>query len=380
MNRNRSPFQGARLRLARTFHGLTLAELGERVSASRQYIQKLEGDTDASPSDDMLGALAETLDVERSFFFDLSLSELREEECHFRKLQTTPLNIRNRALSNGTIFSQLVAYLEKELELPSINIPSLEIKTREDIERAAERCRHLWGLSMDAPIHNMTRTLERVGCVVTTFRGVSEEVDAFSYCRTRPIIVRNTAKQSTSRLRFDLAHECGHLVMHADHEAGDPLLEEQANHFASAFLLPRVAFLREFPRTLRLDWLRLFQLKKKWGVSIQAIVRRAYDLELITAVQYRNAYVHINRKGWKRAEPPSTEPQPEAIEILPTAFQLLKEHRGLTAEMIAQNLHMKCSLFEKFGIPCSNVERAATGRKAIAVKEHPLKHIRININ
>ncbi len=380
MNRNSSSFQGARLRLARTFHGLTLAELGERVSASRQYIQKLESEPDASPSEGMLGALAETLCVERSFFFDALLGEVREEECHFRKLQTTPLNVRNRALSNGTIFSQLVAYIEKELELPKLNIPSVQVRTREDIERATEKCRHLWGLSIDAPIHNMTRTLERVGCVVTTFQGVSEEVDAFSYCRTRPVIVRNTAKHSTSRLRFDLAHECGHLVMHADLEAGDPVLEEQANHFASAFLLPCSAFSKEFPKTIRLDWEGLFQLKKRWGVSIQAIVRRAYDLGLITAVQYRNAYVHISRKGWKRGEPPSTEPPAEPVEVLPTAFELLKRHRGLTAEKIAHNLHMECSIFEKFGIPCGSPGPAAAARKAISIKEHPLKHIKIDIN
>lgn len=132
--------------------------------------------------------------------------------------------------------------------------------------------------------------------------------------------------------------------------------------------------------TIRLDWDKLFQLKKRWGASIQAIVRRAYDLGLITAVQYRNAYVYISRKGWKRGEPPSTEPQPEPIEILPTAFELLKQHRGMTAEKLANNLHIKCSIFEKFEIPCSNVEPVTIARKAVSVKEHPLKHIKININ
>jgi len=378
MNRPKASFHGARLRLARTLHGLTLAELGEKVAVSRQYIQKLESDT-AAPSEDMLNALSETLHVAPAFFHEPLLSEVREEECHFRKLQATPLSVRNRALANGTIFSQLISYLEKELELPHINIPSFQVKTRADIEDAAARCRQLWGLSLDAPIHNVTRTLESVGCVVTTFEGVSENIDAFSYYRGRPIIVRNTAKHSTSRLRFDLAHECGHLVMHTNAEAGDPLLEEQANYFASAFLLPRGALLQEFPLGQRLNWTGLFLLKTRWGVSIQAIVRRAYDLGLITAVQYRNAHVYISRKGWKRAEPANSEPKPEPIEIVPTAFDLLSKHRGLTPEMIAHMLHVDCSILRKFGIDCSNIENILP-EKAIPVKEHPLQNIRINVN
>ncbi|MFZ6007061.1 MAG: helix-turn-helix domain-containing protein [Nitrospirota bacterium] len=376
MNRNRPLFQGARLRLARTFHGLTLAELGEQVSASRQYMQRLESEPEVAPSKDMLHAIAETLSVEPPFFFEPLAGEVREEECHFRKLHTTPLNMRIRALSNGTIFNLLVSYIEQELELPKINIPFIQVRNREDIEKAAEKCRQLWGLYIDAPIHNMTRTLESVGCVVTTFKGVSEEIDAFSYFRSRPIIVRNTAKSSTSRLRFDLAHECGHLVMHSNVEVGDPVLEEQANQFASAFLLPRIAFVKEFPKTNRFDWNKIFQLKKRWGVSIQAIVKRAYDLGLINAVQYRNAYVHISRNGWKRAEPPKTEPASEPIEIIPAAFDLLKQHRGLTITEIAHNLHLKCSILERFGIFCKNSE----SKKIIPLKEHPMKHIKININ
>lgn len=378
MSSDKYLFQGARLHLARTFHGLTLAELGERVSVSRQYIQRLESDPDASPSKEMLDALAEILSVKPSFFFEPVVGEVREEECHFRKLQTTPLNMRVRALSYGTIFYALVSHLEQKLELPKVNIPLVQIKNREDVEQAAERSRRVWGLHLDAPIHNMTRTLERAGCVVTTFKGVSEEIDAFSYFRARPIIVRNTAKKSTSRLRFDLAHECGHLLMHSNLEVGDFALEDQANQFASAFLLPRIAFVKEFPKTERLDWIKVFQLKKRWGVSIQAIIKRAYDLGLITAVQYRNAYVYISRKGWKRGEPPKTEPASEPVEILPTALDLLKQHRGLTVSDIARELHLNCAILAKFDIPCSS--SVVTMKRIISVKDHPLKQIKIDIN
>ncbi|MBZ0158488.1 MAG: ImmA/IrrE family metallo-endopeptidase [Alphaproteobacteria bacterium] len=363
-------FQGSRLRLARTFHGLTLAELGEQVSASRQYMQRLEGDPGTYPSKDMLYALAEILYVEPSFFFEPLVGEVSEEECHFRKLKTTPQNIRSRALSYGTIFNQIILYLEQALELPAINIPKIKVETREDVERAAENCRKHWKLYLDAPINNMTRTLEHAGCIVTTFNGVSEKIDAFSYFRTRPIVVRNTAKSSTSRFRFDLAHELGHLVMHNDVEVGDPALEEQANHFASAFLLPRVAFIQEFPKSNRVSWSDFLQIKKRWGVSVQAIIRRAYDLGLINAVQYRNANVYISRNNKRRDEGPETEPKQEPMEIIPVAFEQLGNTYGITAANVATKLGLKCLILERFGIFYDNSQPANTRENIIYLEEH----------
>src|SRR5574337_369380 len=169
---NKDSFYGARLRLARTFQGLTLAELGEQVSASRQYIQRLESNQDTSPSEDMLLALSEILCVTPEFFYEPLYGEVSEDECHFRKLKTTPSNLRIRALSYGTIFSLMLSYLEKFVDFPDVKIPSIKVKTREDVERATEKCRVAWGLRLDAPIKNVTRTLECFGCVITTFEGV----------------------------------------------------------------------------------------------------------------------------------------------------------------------------------------------------------------
>lgn len=343
-------FQGARLRLARILSGFTLAELGEQVSVTRQYMQRLEADPTTLPTEDLVAAFAEILHVERSFFFEPLRGELQEEICHFRKLKTTPLHVRKRALAYGTIFNAIVSYLDAKFELPSLNIPTANATTRSDLERVTEKCRRLWGLGLDAPIHNMVRTLERAGAVVTTFEGVSVSIDAFSYVHSRPIVVRNTAKVSNSRARFDMAHELGHLVLHQGMEADTPYLEDQANQFASAFLLPRTAFLREFPRSNRIDWSELLNMKTRWGVSIQAIIRRAYELGLIGAVQYRNAHVYISRNGWKTSEPGEESIPAEIPEIVPTAFQLLAE-QGITPEEIARELHLSPFIMQKFAIP-----------------------------
>lgn len=359
-------FQGSRLRLARLFSGLTLADLGEQVSTTRQYIQRLEVSTDQSPSSELLAALAEVLRVDEEFFFIPLIDEVKEDQGHFRKLQTTPQNVRHRVLSYGTMFNMIVCYLDTVLSLPEVNIPTIPVHTVEDIEKAAEACRERWGLYLDAPITNITRTLERAGVVVTTFEGVSEKVDAFSLVRGRPVIVRNMDKDSTSRARFDLAHECGHLVMHEGVETGDPGTETEAHRFASAFLLPRGAFIREFPRTSQIDWKALFRLKERWGVSVQAIVRRAYDLGMITAVQYRNANVYMSRNGWKRGEP--CEPLPELPEIIPLAIQMLKDTQGVTCADMAKQLHVSKDVLVVFGIEC--LDEATAANNVISLAAH----------
>lgn len=329
---------------------MTLADVGDRVAASRQYIQKLESSVGCSPpADEMLAALAEVVDVPLGFFFEPLPAEVREEECFFRKRRTTPQHIRTRAVAYGTFFSFILHRLEEDIELPPVNVPDIPAQSRQEIERAAEKCRILWGLYLDAPIQNITRVLERAGCVVTTFAGVSEKIDAFSYFWDRPVIVRSTDKSSTSRARFDLAHELGHLVIHRHLQSGEPELEDQANYFANAFLLPRTGFLREFP-TERLEWREILNLKKRWGVSMQAIIRRAYDLGLITAVQYRNAQVYFSRTGQRTHEKGEEFVPEETPEIVLDSLMVLKENLAITPLDLADEIQLKSTIFGKFGI------------------------------
>ena len=126
---------------------------------------------------------------------------------------------------------------------------------------------------------------------------VGEKIDAFSWAGIRDIVVLNPVKASSSRSRFDLAHECGHLVMHRGMETGTPEREDQANRFAAAFLLPRAGFAREYGHRPRLSWGHLRDLKKRWGVSLAALVRRAYDLRLIGAREYQRAYKNSFQHG-----------------------------------------------------------------------------------
>ena len=145
------------------------------------------------------------------------------------------------------------------------------------------------------------------------------------------------------RLRFDLAHECGHLVMHQGVETGDRETEEQAHRFASAFLLPAKAFAAEFPRRAHnLDWPGLYAMKRRWGVSVRAIARRAYDLGLIDAAQYRTANVHLARTGQTKGETGDNDwPWPEEPELLGAALEALDAEAPGSKRSIALSLGLR---------------------------------------
>lgn len=335
-------FNGDKLRLARLLNGLTQQELGEKISASRQFVHQLESDV-RTPADDVLNVICEVLYVKKSFFNEPINNDVKFEQCHFRKRKTTPVGVANRVLAFSTLFEQLVAFVNCHLELPSINLPNINHEgdnySSAEIEKAAEACREQWGLG-EGPISNVTRALENAGIVITQFRGVSDKVDALSLNRKYPIIIRNDAKESPCRLRFDLAHECGHFVLHDGVETGDNITESEADKFASSFLFPRKAFIKEFPdsKNSQIKWKLIYDLKLRWGMSARAIIYKAHQNNLITAQQFRWANVNLNKTGQAKHERYDDKIIKEQPELLIGIFETLRDQLGMNFHYIADHL------------------------------------------
>jgi Zn-dependent peptidase ImmA (M78 family) len=339
-------FQGSKLRVARLLNGLTKAELAEQLQVSRQFIHTLEiGPKPASQ--DMVAALSLLLKVQPSFFFDPLQSEVREEQCHFRSRKSMPDKVAEQIISRGTALELIVKFLDNNLELPQVNFPAIEVGSEDEIEAAAGFCRNHWGLG-HGPISSMCRVLENAGGIVTLFNGDRHEVDALSMARVRPIIIRNTLKQSPGRQRFDLAHECGHLVIHQGVTTGDKVTEGQANRFASALLMPKDQFAREFPSMPnRLDWQAIYSLKIRWRVSAKAIIRRGYDLGLLDAIQYAAGNRFLNQTGQSKVEKFDEKIPQEEPELLKTAIAAYLEMFESNPADFSKQLGMTPSMVEE---------------------------------
>lgn len=345
-------FYGERLRLARLLKGVTLQELGDAVSVSRQAIHQYESDARA-PSTEVRNALAEYLEVSSGFFSMPLSGDVKPEQCHFRKRQTTPVSVKERVQAYSTVLEHLVIELHEHLDMPKNNFSLIDNNkiaelTPPIIEKIAEGARLRWNLSSDAPIDNMVNVLENQGAIVTCFDGVSDKVDALSVNRKYPIIIRNTAKESVCRMRFDLAHECGHLVMHDGIETGCKQTEREADAFASAFLFPRKSFAREFPVCISFDgvinWNKIYELKKRWKVSAKAIIYRAHNLGFLNAQQYRNANVWFSKTRQSRQEKWDDVLEMEEPHILKESLFVLGEQLGITFDKMADKLGVKPNL------------------------------------
>ena len=339
-------FLGYKLRMVRNFFGYTLDEIGDRVAATRQYIQQLESNAKV-PNEDMVLALADALKVDREFFFITERVLTTEDQCHFRSPRTTPASNKNQAISQANMLDSIVNELDSVLDFPQINLPSRTPKNLVDIESIAEEAREFWKLGSTAPITNMIRVVENAGVVVAHFKEVSEKVDAFSMSGRRPIILRNPNKESACRLRFDVAHECGHLIMHQGIITGDKETEDQANRFASAFLLPRGAFIKEYPRKSFFDWAAIYNIKLRWKVSVSAIIRRAYDLSLIDAAAYRRANIHLSKNGQMKNERFDDQIPLEEPELIYNALNAIQNNDPFLFDQICKNLRVRQEILER---------------------------------
>lgn len=362
-------FSGAALRLARLFGDLSLDDVAVKVDKTRQYLHKLEtGQT--TPSAQLLVELAAALKVEADFFFGRHGGAIAEEQVHFRKLFTTRVGIKQVAMARAEMTGMLIASLEKRLKLPVVRIPTIaDVATINDVENAADLCRREWDLGL-GPIADMTRLAEVVGAVVTSFQSVSTEIDAMSFAFGRPIIVRNEAKRSACRQRFDVAHELAHAVLHSGRQTGDHATESEANRFACALLVPRSMMAKLFPcsRGQRLDWIGLAEFKRTWKISKAALLYRARQLSLLTDEQYRSGVINLKRTGQAIREAEDDLIEMEEPNLLRRSFELLAKKRGLFGPEIARSLNISTDVLQDlvgFSLPQPEQVKAPPSRPSL---------------
>jgi Zn-dependent peptidase ImmA (M78 family) len=148
----------------------------------------------------------------------------------------------------------------------------------------------------------MVSTMERHGIVCARYHSGTHTVDAFSVpFPERPVTVLGDDKAKRDRERFSAAHELGHLVMHGPEDGGNKAVEDQAHQFAAAFLMPADDIRDELPATA--SWNELLILKRRWGVSIGALLMRARRLGVMPEKTYVQAVRYMSMRGWRTTEP-----------------------------------------------------------------------------
>jgi Zn-dependent peptidase ImmA (M78 family) len=331
---------GERLRTARAYSRIQSGELAARAGMSGEHLSRLVSveRKPADPNDPVLIALASAAGFEVSFLFGEPLPA-SEGDFLFRRRKTARVGEQRAALAQGILFAEAVDLLDERLaasgaHLPLADLPSIAGIPRADIEAIAAACREHWRLGDTAPIENMMRVLEqRGGAIATRVPGLSSNIEAFSKPRGRLLVILCSTRGSGSSDRWSCAHELGHLLLHQGETACEGTIQDDANRFAGAFLLPRDAFSWWFPRDI--DWKSMIAAKREVKVSLSAMLMRAFHLQIIDKQTRERAFKALSAKGWTRGEP--AEPEREHPEAFGLGFAELAR-LGYTAREFAKDL------------------------------------------
>ncbi len=315
---------GERLKMARAMSGFSLRELAERAGVSHMAVSKYERGLDV-PSSAVLLRLAEALSVKLDYLFRSSTVVLDPAAVHFRCGSMCGAKARNQVRAEVVECTERTFDVEKLLgERRPFGKPAfdLEVSSVEDVERVALDLRNAWELGL-GPIVNLIAVLENRGVRVCLIQG-SEGFDGLSaWIQGEIPVIAIQRGIPGDRQRFDLAHELAYLLFGLSPSTKE---EAVALRFARALLVPELTARAELgDRRRDLSTNELYLLKHKHGLSMQAWVRRAQDLDIIDEAAYQRICQRFIQMGWRRQEPGKQVPSEEPGRMKQLVFRALAE-------------------------------------------------------
>lgn len=298
---------GNRIRQARLASGMTLEDLAQKMQEREQPItraglSKYENEK-SKPRQSFLMTLGQVLNVKPSYF--ITEPTVSVQWVAFRKQSRLSKSRQSQIKAFAAQRVERHLWLEETL-CPSERpvFPARRaVNSVDDAEQAAWALREKWNLG-EGPIDSLTKLIEDRGGVVVNLAHSTTQFDGLSGWANEnvPVVVVN-ANVPDDRLRFDLGHELGHLLMDCG-DVDDKEEESFAHRFASALLVPLSVIRRDLgPKRRRVDVCEFTILKTKHGVSMQCLIRRALDAGIIEPAQYRKLCIDFSAFGWRKKEP-----------------------------------------------------------------------------
>ena len=302
-----------RLKQLRLVRGLSLESLAAEMGGivTKQALSKYELGQ-ARPSPVVLNSLAGALGVKAAYLWSepsidcrfiayrkgSGLAKVEQERVESVVCQMLEDRVRLQELAQGNT----------KADFP---IKGFKTNRLEDTEGFARELRDKWNLGL-GPISNVTGTLEDHFIHVFEIEAPArfDGISAVAYDSEQNVAAAAVVSRKSlpgERQRLNLAHELAHLVLDTPENLDE---EKAAFRFAGAFLAPDESLFRELGRKRSLvQSAELFLLKRKYGMSIQSLVYRLHDLEVISNLQYKQWWMIINREGWKKKEPLELKPE-----------------------------------------------------------------------
>lgn len=347
-------FNQDRLKSARLGRGLTQTALAELIGRSTASLSKWESGAQ-KPETEAVQALSRELGFPPDWFTRTPMPDAAASPAFFRSMAGATKATRERLSGQLAWLHEISMLLQEEVELPAVNVPQsnkhfLQLGDN-DIEAMAEQVRAAWGLG-EGPVAHVLRAMESAGIVCARISAGDRKLDGVSiWIAERPYVLITDDKDNPYRNRFDAAHELAHLVLHR-HVTQDEFklhlkqIEEQANRFAGAFLLPA----KNFAATVhlrRFDLDSLALLKQRWKTSVAAMIVRSKQLDIISAERATRLWKSYSARGWRWGEPGDDSAVFEQQTLLPDSIKLL----------LQEGICSKEGLEEWLGFARADIER-----------------------
>lgn len=375
-------FYGEKLKQLRELNGFSRRDLGNKLEVSEQAIGQYENDQ-ATPRLDVLNKLPALFKVTSNFFNSPSFVKenvITEGAIAYRTKDRSSQKKITDELEYISYAKFFIDYFDSfvtsniggfnELMKRVINFTNSNIDLR--IEKIAEVAKNFLSLTDNRLLMSK---LEQSGITILE-KDLGLRVDAYSGFTKdgEPYIVLGNIKKTAVRRNFDLAHELGHLLLHSYIIMTDltdkehTVIENQANLFASAFLLPRSEFICDFRKiSHNTNPDSYIDLKKKYLVSIAALEYRAYKLHLLSYQQNRYFWSQMTKKQYRVFEPLDDKIVPVKPGKLRSLLSFLLENKlitidsiskrfGITKEFLINLFDLKSDFFDKYAKTKSEIK------------------------
>ena len=335
-------FEAARLTQARLYNGFSKKRLAGLIGVSPATVSRYENGQVVPPSTN-IAALANALGVRASFF---AKPAAEPDLVNFRTFADVKKTARSVHAVSLSFARDVVSFVENYAVLPELALPELpaDITTdgwEERVDAAAASTRDALGVRR-GPIPNLTYLAESAGVIVVLRdlgRGRTDGLS--SMIDNRAVVVIDGENFHGPRMRFSLAHELAHLVLHRHLDRDDVVdgtvykrMEYQAHRFAGSLLFPQA----EFPRRGHWTLGDFLQLKPVWGLSVQAMMRCALNYGEISDNRYRGLCIDVSQRGWRKQEPFDDEFETERPTLLRDVVHSIVDEIGVSPRLILEQL------------------------------------------
>lgn len=309
---------GVRLRQARELAGLTQRELADTAGIPQPRLSVAERRGDELPLS-VVTEIAAATGFPVEFFESEPDLQLADEPVHFRAQSSVRAGQIKQARRAGEVIAEQALRMRGRVRCPRLQLtatPAGRVSSTRTPELAAAQTRAQLGVPAGEPLSHVPLLLERAGLLVVALPLAAFRKDAFSQWIAGLPFVALLHTEAGDRQAWSAAHELGHLVLHRGLPQHQDL-ETEADEFAMHFLLPLHAFGRELPASPTLAHFAM--LKRRWGVSIQAMIRTARRLDTIDAARYTSLFRQISARGERLRERAALAP------VKPRAFRKMAE-------------------------------------------------------